>query len=77
MREEIIEKVMSSMQCSCDLKELAAETEGFSGADLRLMIKEGLLCALMDKRQDIGRSDIEKGIMMVKNRDVIRRMNWL
>jgi len=77
MREEIIEKVMFSMQCRCDFKELAAETEGFSGADLRLMIKEGLLCALMDKRQEIDRSDIDKGIMMVKNREATRRMNWL
>ena len=77
MREEIIEKVISSMQCSCDIRELAAETEGFSGADLRLMIKEGLLCALMDKRQEIDRSDIDKGIMMVKNREATRRMNWL
>jgi len=77
MREEIIEKVMSSMQCSCDIRELAAETEGFSGADLRLMIKEGLLCALMNKRQEIDRSDIDKGIMMVKNREATRRMNWL
>jgi hypothetical protein len=41
------------------------------------MIKEGLLCALMDKRQEIDRSDIDKGIMMVKNRDATRRMNWL
>jgi len=77
MREEIIEKVMSSMQCSCDIRELAAETEGFSGADLRLMIKEGLLCALMDKRQEIDRSDIDKGIMLLKNREATRRMNWL
>jgi hypothetical protein len=31
----------------------------------------------MDQREAIDRSDIEKGILMVKNRDAIRRMNWL
>jgi SpoVK/Ycf46/Vps4 family AAA+-type ATPase len=77
MREEILNKVTASIDSSCDYRQLAAETEGFSGADLRLMVKEALLSALMDRREAIDRSDIEKGILMVKNRDAIRRMNWL
>jgi len=77
MREEILKKVTASIDSSCDYRQLAAETEGFSGADLRLMVKEALLSALMDRREAIDRSDIEKGILMVKNRDAIRRMNWL
>jgi SpoVK/Ycf46/Vps4 family AAA+-type ATPase len=77
MRKEILKKVTESIDCICDYLELAGETEGFSGADLRLMIKEALLSALMDQRQGIDRNDIEKGITMVKNRDAIRRMNWL
>ena len=77
MREEILKKVTESIDCTCDYLELAGETEGFSGADLRLMIKEALLSALMNQRQGIDRNDIEKGITMVKNRDAIRRMNWL
>jgi len=77
MREEILNKVTASIDSSCDYRQLAAETEGFSGADLRLMVKEALLSALMNRREAIDRSDIEKGILMVKNRDAIRRMNWL
>jgi SpoVK/Ycf46/Vps4 family AAA+-type ATPase len=77
MREEILKKVTTSIDSSCDYRQLAEETDGFSGADLRLMVKEALLSALMDRREAIDRSDIEKGILMVKNRDAIRRMNWL
>ena len=77
MREEILQKVTSSIDCTCNYRELAQETDGFSGADLRLTIKEALLSALMDQREAIDRSDIEKGIMMVRNRDAIRHMNWL
>ncbi|WAC05443.1 MAG: ATP-binding protein [Methanoregula sp.] len=77
MRREILKKVTASIDCTCDYSELAEETEGFSGADLRLMIKEAILSALMDRREAIDRADIEKGIMMVKNRDAIQRMNWL
>jgi ATP-dependent 26S proteasome regulatory subunit len=77
MRREILKKVTASITCSCDYSELAAETDGFSGADLRLMVKEAMLSALMDRREAIDRNDIERGIIMVKNRDAIQRMNWL
>ncbi|MFA5213459.1 MAG: ATP-binding protein [Methanoregula sp.] len=77
MRREIIKLVTATMNCTCDMQELAAQTEGFSGADIRLMIKEALLSALMDKREVIERRDIEKGIRMVKNREAICRLNWL
>ncbi len=77
MRSEILQKITASIPCRFDYLELAGETEGFSGADLRLMVKEALLSALMDHRTEIDRSDIEKGIMMIRNRDAIRRLNWL
>lgn len=77
MRKEIIVRVTSSMDCAGDLQELAARTEGFSGADIRLMIKEALLSALIDKRETIEQRDIDKGIRMVKNREAIRHLNWL
>ena len=77
MRREIIKSVTSSMSCSCDYQEMAALTEGFSGADIRFMVKEALLSALMDKREAIDHKDLEKGIRMVKNREAIRNLNWI
>jgi len=41
------------------------------------MIKEALLSALMDGREEIGPSDIECGIDLVKKRNIIRSQNWL
>jgi len=77
MRRSILEKVSSGMQCTYDLPSLADQTEGFSGADLRIMIKEALLSALMERRDTINATDIERGIAVVKNRDTIRSQNWL
>ncbi len=77
MRKEILRRVTTSMKCTCDFQELAAQTEGFSGADIRLTIKEALLSALIDKRETIERIDIDKGIRMVRNREAIRNLNWL
>jgi SpoVK/Ycf46/Vps4 family AAA+-type ATPase len=77
MRKNILKKVTESLHCTIDYQQLASQTEGFSGSDLRMLVKEAILSALMDKRQSFGHEDIEKGIHMVKNRDAIRHLNWL
>ena len=77
MRKNILQKVTASLGCTIDYQLLASKTEGFSGSDLRMMIKEAILSALMDNRRSLSREDIRKGIHMVKSRDAIRHMNWL
>jgi SpoVK/Ycf46/Vps4 family AAA+-type ATPase len=77
MRRNILQKVTATFHCSVDYPALAKQTEGFSGADLRMMIKEAILSALMDRRQDITQDDIVKGISKVRNREAIRHQNWL
>jgi ATP-dependent 26S proteasome regulatory subunit len=77
MRKKILQKVTASLGCAIDYQLLASKTEGFSGSDLRMMIKEAVLSALMDNRRSLSREDIRKGIHMVKNRDAIRHLNWL
>ncbi|PKG33596.1 ATP-binding protein [Methanoregula sp.] len=77
MRKNILKKVTSTLHCAVDYAALAKKTEGFSGSDLRMMTKEAILSALMDKRNDIRESDIAKGIAMVRNREAIRHQNWL
>ena len=77
MRKNILMKVTSSFQCSLDYQQLASQTDGFSGSDLRMMVKEAILSSLMANRKTIGPEDIEKGIYMVKNRDAIRHLTWI
>jgi predicted AAA+ superfamily ATPase len=77
MRKNILMKVTSSFQCTLDYQQLASRTEGFSGSDLRMMVKEAILSSLMANRKTISPEDIEKGIHMVKNRDAIRHLTWI
>jgi hypothetical protein len=77
MRKNILKKVTSVFHCTIDYGQLASQTEGFSGSDLRMMVKEAILSALMDKRQSIGRDDIEKGIHIVRDREAIRNLTWI
>jgi len=77
MRKNILMKVTSSFQCTLDYQQLASRTDGFSGSDLRMMVKEAILSSLMANRKIISPEDIEKGIHMVKNRDAIRHLTWI
>jgi SpoVK/Ycf46/Vps4 family AAA+-type ATPase len=77
MRKNILMKVTSSFQCTLDYHQLASRTDGFSGSDLRMMVKEAILSSLMANRKTISPEDIEKGIHMVKNRDAIRHLTWI
>ncbi|RXE56740.1 AAA family ATPase [Methanoculleus taiwanensis] len=72
MRRQILEKVGSSVDCTCDFSDLAARTEGFSGSDLRMMMKEAIISALMEHRRRIEPVDIEQGLLRVEERNVIR-----
>jgi AAA+ superfamily predicted ATPase len=77
MRIQILNQVTTSIDCSCDFEHIADVTEGFSGADLRIMVKEALLSALMEHRDRITDIDIERGIQLIVSRGLVRSQNWL
>ncbi|KUG21202.1 cell division protein ftsh [hydrocarbon metagenome] len=73
MRREILQRIASPFECTCDFSELAARTDGLSGADLRMMMKEAILSALMRNGSRIDQEDIERGLLTVEERNLIRR----
>ncbi|MDD4567341.1 ATP-dependent zinc metalloprotease FtsH 4 [Methanoculleus chikugoensis] len=72
MRQAILEKVAATIECDCDFADLAARTEGFSGSDLRMMVKEAVMSALMEDRHRVDPADIEQGLLRAEERNVIR-----
>lgn len=72
MRGNILRAVTSLIECECDFDSVAKETEGFSGADLRMMVKEAIMSALTDNRHKVTAEDIEVGMQNLKNRHIIR-----
>jgi AAA+ superfamily predicted ATPase len=77
MRLQILKTVTAGIDCRCDFGMLIAATEGFSGADLRIMVKEALLSALMERRTYITDQDIERGILLIGSRGAVRTQSWL
>ena len=77
MREQILKNVTASVGCECDFRYLAAQTDGLSGSDIRMIVKEARLTAIIEERKTLSQSDIEKGIVIVRGRTTIRQLNWL
>jgi hypothetical protein len=71
-RRAILGKVTAPLPWDGELGELARRTEGFSGADLRVLVKEALISSLMRESGRIGAEDIEKGYNLVVNRNELR-----
>ncbi len=74
MRKKILLKVTQSLDCTCDFDDLALRTEGLSGSDLRMIVKEGLLSALMRGSTTILQEDVEKYMESAGKRGHIRSL---
>jgi AAA+ superfamily predicted ATPase len=72
MRRDILKAVTTLIECDCDFDAIAGQTEGFSGADLRMMVKESIISALMKGEYHIDKDDIETGMRIIKGRHFIR-----
>jgi SpoVK/Ycf46/Vps4 family AAA+-type ATPase len=59
MRRMILDKVLSRIDADVDTAKLAAMTEGYSGSDLRLVIREAVLNALLEDRRHLNQEDLD------------------
>lgn len=62
MRRRILDKVLSKIDADVDTRELAALTDGYSGSDLRLVIREAVLNALVENRRRLAQNDLLQAI---------------
>ncbi len=68
IRERIFEIFLSRVDGSFDIKELVKETEGFTGAEIRLVVREAVLKALLDGRKYVTQNDLLEAIREVRER---------
>jgi SpoVK/Ycf46/Vps4 family AAA+-type ATPase len=58
MREQIMDIAISEIEGTFDSKEIASLTEGYSGSDLRMVVREAVLNALMTDRTKLDQKDM-------------------
>ncbi|MGA9099235.1 MAG: ATP-binding protein, partial [Methanotrichaceae archaeon] len=62
IRRKILDNVLSRIDTSVDTHELSELTDGYSGSDLRLVIREAVLNALIEDRKKIGQDDLLRSV---------------
>jgi SpoVK/Ycf46/Vps4 family AAA+-type ATPase len=62
MRRKIFDKVLLKMDAKVDAEALAEKTEGYSGSDIRLVVREAVLNALLEDRRSIDQVDMLRAI---------------
>lgn len=62
MRQKILNIILSDIEGQFDTEEIAAITEGYSGSDMRLVIRESVLNALMTDRMALDQDDLIRAV---------------
>lgn len=68
IRERIFQIFLSKIDGEFDVLELVRETDGFTGAEIKLVVREAVLKALLDGRKRINQQDLLDAIKDVKER---------
>jgi SpoVK/Ycf46/Vps4 family AAA+-type ATPase len=68
MRCRILEKVLQRMDATVDPPEIARLTEGYTGSDLRLVVREAVLNALLQDRRKIDQKDLLRAVEQFERR---------
>ena len=78
MRMEILEVICRRMEISdFDPAEIASLTEGLTGSDLRLVMREAVLAALTENRRHLTQDDLLAAIEDFEERDTLRTMDMI
>ncbi|MDO9518528.1 MAG: ATP-binding protein [Methanosarcinaceae archaeon] len=72
MREKILDIVLKDIDGTIDTKEIASLTEGYAGSDLRMIIREAVLSALVEERMSLTQDDMKNAVSSFNEREGIR-----
>ncbi len=69
MRRRILEKILEKVDATIDLAELARLTDRYTGSDLRIVVREAVLSALLQDRKKITQADLILAIEQFRRRN--------
>ncbi len=68
MRKDILDIILSKVEGDFDSQEIALLADGFTGSDLRMVVREAVLHALTEDRMSITQSDLTDAVDEFGNR---------
>jgi SpoVK/Ycf46/Vps4 family AAA+-type ATPase len=78
MRADILQVVTREMDIlDFDPREIAELTEGLTGSDLRLVLREAVLDALTEERTTLTQQDLEDAVEDFEERDTLKNLDMI
>ncbi len=74
LRKRIFEIVLARVPGNYDIDELVKLTKGFTGAEIKLIVREAVLKALLEGRKEITQEDLRSAVDEIKNRLNLRKI---
>ena len=62
VRKKILDIILRDIEGTFDTQEIAEKTEGYSGSDMRLIVREAVLNGLITERTVLNQQDLMRGI---------------
>ncbi|MDP2766271.1 MAG: ATP-binding protein [Candidatus Methanoperedens sp.] len=75
MRKKILDIVLRYIEGSFNTEEIASKTEGYSGSDLRMIVREAVLNGLITERTVLTQQDLLRGITEFNKRIPLKTMD--
>ncbi len=75
MRKKILDIVLRDIEGTFNTEEIAEKTDGYSGSDLRLIVREAVLNGLITERTVLGQQDLLGGITEFNKRSHLKAMD--
>ena len=72
MRVKILDIVLRAVDGTIDSKEIASLTDGYAGSDLRMVVREAVLSALVEERMSLTQNDMLNAVDNFNEREGIR-----
>ncbi|MCE8426056.1 MAG: ATP-binding protein [Candidatus Methanoperedens sp.] len=72
MRKKILDIVLRDIEGKFETEEIAKKTEGYSGSDLRLIVREAVLSSLITERMVLNQQDLLRGITEFNKRILVK-----
>ena len=77
MRIKILDIVLRDIEGPLDSKEIASLTEGYAGSDLRMVVREAVLNALVEERMALTQDDMLAAVENFNAREGIRTNEYM
>jgi SpoVK/Ycf46/Vps4 family AAA+-type ATPase len=75
MRKKILDIVLRDIEGTFNTEEIAEKTEGYSGSDLRLIVREAVLFGLITERTVLSQQDLLRGITEFNKRIPLKTLD--